>query len=86
MRYNRPALPLEELAGRARRVGRAEPLVGAVAAVVVGVAPPGLEDAALVVALELVRLAPVGPCGLSDEVSEALVKCYAISANYKLGY
>ena len=61
MRYNRPALPLEELAGRARRVGRAEPLVGAVAAVVVGVAPPGLEDAALVVALELVRLAPVGP-------------------------
>ena len=71
MRYNnRPALPLEELAGRPRRVGRAEPLVGAVAAVVVGVAPPGLEDAALVVTLELVRLATVGPC---DELSETLV-------------
>ena len=59
-----PALPLKELAGRPRRVGRAEPLVGAVAAVVVGVAPPRLEDAPLVVALELVRLAPVGPCSL----------------------
>ena len=55
-----PALPLEELAGRPRRVGRAEPLVGAVAAVVVGVAPPGLEDAPLVVTLELVWLTPVG--------------------------
>ncbi len=35
------------------------PLVRAVPAVVVRVAPPRLEDAAAVVALELVRLAPV---------------------------
>ena len=57
-----PALPLEELAGRSRRIWRAEPFIGAVAAVVVGVAPPSLEDASLVVTLELVRLAPIGTC------------------------
>ncbi len=40
-----------------RIIGRAELLVRPVAAVVVGVAPPGLEDAPGVVALELVGLA-----------------------------
>ena len=38
-------------------IGRAELLVRAVTAVVIGVAPPGLEDASRVVALELVGLA-----------------------------
>ena len=57
---NKPALPFEVLAGRARRVGNARPLVRAVAAIVVRVASPGLEDAPFVVALELVGLAPVG--------------------------
>ena len=39
-----------------RIIGRTELLVGTITAVIVWVAPPGLEDAARVVALELVGL------------------------------
>ena len=51
------ALPLVVVAGRAWRAGRASLLVATVAAVVVRVAAPSLQDASLVRALELVRLA-----------------------------
>ena len=76
-----PALPFEELAGRPGRVRLAEPLVGAVAAVVVGVAPPGLEHALLVVALELVRLAAVGTWTQRD----SLQGCIIINYNFTHG-
>ena len=69
-----PALPFEELAGRPGRVRLAEPLIGAVAAVVVGIAPPGLEHALLVVALELVRLAAVGTWAQRNSLQGALLK------------
>ena len=56
------ALPLVVVAGGAGRVGGAEPLVTHVTAIIVGIAAPRLENAPLVVALELVGLAKAVSC------------------------